>query len=144
MTEEVWFLEKTSVKGLRVEWASREVESLLSSEIKEEIGKRVAGLSGFINHTRRFFSKTGIGYAFLDVVIGIGKVRGREGSFHLIIPSMPYEPAWIEFRVDAARLGGVAVQETLADVLESDNGCAENYEVNNYYHDDSTYNGEEE
>lgn len=116
MTERLWLPLRINSKGISLEWST--AKSSLSSKIREEIERKVAGLSDVINFSRAFFAWTNISYGFIDIVIGIGKLDGRDGSFHLIIPSMPSESAWVEFRIDDACINGTVVQETLAEIVE--------------------------
>lgn len=129
MTERLWFLEKTGSKRVALDW--RVSGSPVSREEREEIERRVAGLGEVIKYSRAFLAWTNINYGFVDIVVGIGRLGGRDGSFHLVIPSMPCEPAWVEFRIDDACIGGEVVQETLAEVVEHEDGsidaCRKHY-----------------
>ena len=131
MTEQLWFVEEVAGKKVMIEWVSSESRLFLSGRLRREIEKRIAGLGGVIKRSREFLARMNISYGFVDIVIGVGEVRGREGSFHLVVPSVPCESAWIEFRNDSAIVGGEPVQETLAEVVDMDEaGCGDQ---NHYY-----------
>jgi hypothetical protein len=135
MIEQLWFVEEVAGKNVVIEWVSPESRLLLGERLRREIEKRVAGLGGLIKRSREFLAKMNISYGFVDIVIGVGEVRGREGSFHLVVPSMPCESAWIEFRNDSASMGGEPVQETLAEIVELDEtGCGDQ----NHYYEEHT------
>ncbi len=131
MTEQLWFVEEVAGKKVMIEWVSPESRLLLSGRLRREIEKRIAGFGGVIKRSREFLARMNINYGFVDIVIGVGEVRGHEGSFHLVVPSMPCESAWIEFRNDSASVGGELVQETLAEVVDIDE--AECRDQNRYY-----------
>lgn len=134
MTERLWFVERTNSKTITLEW--RVNDSSISREIREDIEKRVNGLGDIIKFSRAFFAWTNINYGFVDIVIGIGRLGGRDGSFHLIIPSMPSEPAWVEFRIDDACIKGEVVQETLAEVVEHEDETIKTSR-NHYYEEEA-------
>ncbi len=138
MTEQLWFVEEMVGKKVMIEWVGPESRMLLSGRLRREIEKRVAGLGGVIKKSREFLMRTNVSYGFVDIVIGVGEVRGREGSFHLVIPSMPCESAWIEFRVDLASVGGEPVQETLAEVVDLDGSECRG---ENHYYEGHTNDG---
>ncbi|MEM2003225.1 MAG: hypothetical protein QXI52_02570 [Nitrososphaerota archaeon] len=134
MTERLWLQEGLNSRRITLEW--NKAMSSLSSKIREEIERKVAGLGDVIKFSRAFFAWTNINYGFIDIVIGIGRLDGRDGSFHLIIPSMPSESAWVEFRIDDACIGGTVVQETLAEVVEREDELL-NTNRNHYYGEDT-------
>lgn len=134
MIERLWFVERTGSERVVLDW--RISDSDISREEREEIEARVAGLGEVIKYSRAFLAWTNINYGFVDIVIGIGRLGGREGSFHLVIPSMPSEPAWVEFRIDDACIGGVSVQETLAEVVEHEEDSAD-ADRKHYYEEDT-------
>jgi hypothetical protein len=139
MAEQLWFVEEVTGKNVVIEWVSPEPRLLLGERLWREIEKRVAGLGGLIKRSREFLAQMNISYGFVDIVIGVGEVRGREGSFHLVVPSMPNESSWIEFRNDSASVGGEPIQEILADVVEIDEaGCSDK---NRYYEGHIDNNG---
>jgi len=132
MTEQAWFVAERAGGRVRVEWVGEETRLLISRRLRRELERRVAGLGDVVKSARAFFANTNISYGFLDIVIGVGEVRGREGSFHLMVPSMPCESAWIEFRLDSAEIDGEPIQETLAEVVDlgEELSCSDE---NNYY-----------